>query len=169
MAGKGPPFASVAGLVICRRMMLSLTTSLFAGDIVVALVWISGGGLIGAGWAAAFCAAGHRVLVIDPDISGARARVDAVLARVAGVIGLPGDHIAPEIAATAEDLPAALRSPALVQECLPERLELKRAALAALEPLLPDETLIASSSSGLSPDEIAAGLALPGRVFIAHP
>ena len=135
----------------------------------MALVWIPGGGLIGAGWAAAFCAAGHRVLVIDPDIAGARARVGAVLARVAEVIGLAPDHIPPAFAASAGGLPEDLQAPLLVQECLPERLELKQAALAALEPLLPAGTLVASSSSGLSPDDIATGLARPGQVFIAHP
>ncbi|MDO5641932.1 MAG: 3-hydroxyacyl-CoA dehydrogenase NAD-binding domain-containing protein [Paracoccus sp. (in: a-proteobacteria)] len=132
----------------------------------MALVWVLGGGLIGAGWAGAFAAAGHRVLVIDPDTAGTKARVDTVLDRMraAGVPGADG-HTAPEIMATAPTGPA----PFLVQECLPERLDQKREALAGIEARLSPETLIASSSSGLSPDEIGAALSLPGRAFIAHP
>lgn len=130
----------------------------------MARVWVLGGGLIGAGWAAAFVAGGHEVQVIDPDTEASRARVESILARMTEVVGLPETVIPPVIASRAEG-PA----PVLLQECLPERPDLKRAALEAIAPLLAADTLIASSSSGLSPDEIAQGVTGPERVFIAHP
>ncbi|WP_225027489.1 3-hydroxyacyl-CoA dehydrogenase family protein [Xinfangfangia pollutisoli] len=129
----------------------------------MAVVWVLGGGLIGAGWAAAFGLAGHAVQVIDPDRAAAQARLDEVWARATAARGDTG-ALRPVILAAAEG-PA----PALVQECLPERLDLKRAALAAILPLLDEKTLIASSSSGLSPDDLQQGLDGAGRLFIAHP
>ncbi|NPD16974.1 hydrogenase [Xinfangfangia sp. D13-10-4-6] len=130
----------------------------------MANVWILGGGLIGAGWAAAFVQAGHQVLVIDPDTDATKARIDATLERVGAAVGLPDGWTPPQILAA----PAG-PAPDLLQECLPERLALKQAALQAVLPHLGADTLIASSSSGLSPDDLAAGLEDPGRVFIAHP
>lgn len=59
--------------------------------------------------------------------------------------------------------------PDLVQECLPERMALKIEALRALEPILHPDTIIASSSSGLDPDQMAEGLARADRLLIAHP
>ncbi len=129
----------------------------------MALVWVLGGGLIGAGWAASFGLAGHAVRVIDPDMAAAQARLDEVWGRATAAMGEEG-ALRPVILPAPEG-PA----PALVQECLPERLALKRAALATIEPLLDQDTLIASSSSGLSPDDLQQGLAGAGRLFIAHP
>ncbi|WP_054301524.1 3-hydroxyacyl-CoA dehydrogenase family protein [Gemmobacter sp. LW-1] len=129
----------------------------------MATVWVLGGGLIGAGWAAAFGLAGHAVQVIDPDMAAAQARLDEVWARATAAMGdkgaaLPRVTVAPQGPA-----------PALVQECLPERLALKRAALTEILPLLDPQTLIASSSSGLSPETLQQGLEGAERLFIAHP
>jgi 3-hydroxyacyl-CoA dehydrogenase len=132
-------------------------------------VWVLGGGLIGCGWAAAFAGAGHAVVVIDPDpaVAGRLAQVQAQARPVLCGLGTltPGATIPRHAASMAE----AGAAPVLVQECLPERLDLKRAALAALEPHLAADTIIASSSSGLSPDDMAEGLAHPERLLIAHP
>lgn len=129
----------------------------------MAVVWVMGGGLIGAGWAAAFGLSGHEVQVIDPDTAAAGARLDEVWPRALAAMG-GEDGRRPVIVASPEG-PA----PALLQECLPERLDIKRAALADILPRLAEGTLIASSSSGLSPDDLQAGLDGAGRVFIAHP
>ncbi len=135
----------------------------------MARVWILGGGLIGCGWAAAFAGAGHIVTVVDPD-AAAGGRLDATWEAAKPVMArlgtLADDVVPPRLCGRVEDCGPA---PELVQEALPERLDLKRAALSALEPYLDAGTLIASSSSGLSPDAMQAGLAHPGRLFIAHP
>lgn len=135
----------------------------------MARIWILGGGVIGAGWAVLYGAEGHTAVVIDP----APGAADAVAAAwtsaqpILGEMGLLGDaSLAPTHAASAE---AAGPAPDLVQECLPERLDLKHEVLAAIEPLLPDGVMIASSSSGLLPDDIGARLTHPGRLVIAHP
>lgn len=135
----------------------------------MARVFVLGGGLIGAGWAAAFAAAGEAVTVIDPDPAAA-ARVAAVwtTARPAlARIGRLADDARPAVVvATAAE---AGPPPALLQEALPERLDLKRAALSAVEPALDADTIIASSSSGLSPDDLQDALRHPERLVVAHP
>jgi len=136
----------------------------------MARVWVLGGGLIGCGWAAAFAGAGHDVAVVDPDATVVAPRLaatwEAARPALARLGLLAEDARAPEAFARAEDCGAA---PDLVQESLPERLDLKLAALAALEPLLGPDTIVASSSSGLSPDALQAALARPERLVIAHP
>lgn len=131
-------------------------------------VWILGGGLIGGGWAAAFAGAGHDVTVIDPDANAparlARQWRPAFEAMERRGIARPAEM--PAIVAEAARAPA---DPDWVQESLPERLALKQSALAALEPLIGQDAIIASSSSGLSPDDMAEGLRHPGRLVIAHP
>lgn len=132
-------------------------------------VWILGGGLIGAGWAAVFAASGARVVVIDP-APGVAERLAELWPRAFSAMAELGREGAvpplPQVVASAE---LAGPAPDWLQENLPENLALKQQTLAALEPLLTPATIIASSSSGLSPDDIGAGLVHPGRVVIVHP
>lgn len=135
----------------------------------MARIWILGGGVIGTGWAVAYGAAGHEALVIDPapdSASALRAAWHEAQPALAEMGRLGAASQAPGHAATAAEAGAA---PNLVQECLPEKLALKHQVLAALEPLLPEGVMIASSSSGLMPDDIGAPLRDPGRLVIAHP
>ena len=131
-------------------------------------VWILGGGLIGGGWAAAFAGAGHDVTVIDPD-PAAPARLARQWQAAFEVMERCGIARPEKTPAVVTDIVLAPADPDWVQENLPERLDLKRSALAALEKLIGAETIIASSSSGLSPDDMAEGLRHPGRLVIAHP
>lgn len=132
-------------------------------------IWILGGGLIGCGWAVAFAGAGHQVSVIDP-AGGVEARLDAAWRAGLPVVEQLGYRAssfhAPRWCPSAA---AAGRAPDLVQECLPEQISLKIGALRDLEPFLRSDTIIASSSSGLDPDEMAEGLDHPDRLLIAHP
>jgi 3-hydroxybutyryl-CoA dehydrogenase len=56
-----------------------------------------------------------------------------------------------------------------VQESVPERLEVKHALYAEIEPALADDVVIASSSSGFMPSEFQRGAAHPERFVLAHP
>lgn len=131
-------------------------------------VLVMGGGLIGCGWAAAFAGGGHDVVVCDPDPDVAR-RLDDVWRDAQPVMArlgtLRADARTPRHETSAEGLAAI----DLVQEALPEDLGLKRRVLAGLEPQLGADTLLASSSSSLPPEEIAQGLRHPERAFVAHP
>ena len=63
---------------------------------------------------------------------------------------------------------SAVRGATLVVEAIPERLELKRALFAEVEPLVADTTLLASNTSSLSIAKIAEGSRHPERVLGMH-
>lgn len=130
-------------------------------------VAVIGGGLIGAGWAAAFAGAGYDTVVVDPDVSAAEQvagtweRARSVLAQLGN---LADDAAPPRVAAV---LPEGGFD--LVQEALPENLDLKRRVLAGIEAATGPETIIASSSSSFTADAIGEGLARPQNLLIGHP
>ena len=66
------------------------------------------------------------------------------------------------------DLATSINGVALVQECVPEELELKRDLLARAG-RLNQTTVLASSSSALVPSQYAAGLVCQDRVLGGHP
>ena len=130
-------------------------------------IGIIGGGLIGAGWAALFAHAGYAVDVLDPDQATA-GRLDAVAATASRMlIETAGAHRGGSVKHVRDV--EALAGSDFVQECLPETLRLKVDVLTSVEPVLAAGVPIASSSSGLDPDEIAANLADPSRLLIGHP
>jgi carnitine 3-dehydrogenase / betainyl-CoA thioesterase len=133
-------------------------------------VGLLGGGVIGGGWAARFLLGGTDVRLYDPDPeSGPRLAETLELARRAlgrlSPVALPREGrltLVPTPAAAAQGVE-------LVQESAPERLELKQALLAAAAAAAGPEVLIASSTSGLRPTALAAGIARPERFLVAHP
>ncbi len=56
----------------------------------------------------------------------------------------------------------------LLIEAIPERLELKHALYTELETLISPEAIVASNTSGLPPDDLAAKMRYPQRLLIAH-
>lgn len=129
-----------------------------------------GGGVIGAGWAARFVLNGLDAVLYDPSPES-RARAEAILAmaRAAWVRLLPG-ALPPEgrlhIATTLEE---ALEGADFVQESLPEVETLKCTVLARIDAALPASVPIASSTSGLLPTRLQAGLRHPERFVVGHP
>lgn len=130
-------------------------------------VAVIGGGLIGAGWAAAFAGAGYETLVVDPDprasdrVAATWEQARAVLARLGNLADGAGP---PVVVATCPQ-----GGVDLVQEALPESLDLKQRVLADVERKVGTDTIIASSSSSFTADAIAAGLERPDRLLIGHP
>jgi carnitine 3-dehydrogenase len=132
----------------------------------VALV---GGGVIGGGWAGRLIENGLDVVLFDPHPDAER-RVRKVL-----------DHAerawaqltyAPRARGTvtfAAELDEAVRAADLVQESVPENVELKRRLFAEIEEHAPADALIASSTSGLLPSVLQADLRRPERFLVAHP
>lgn len=132
-------------------------------------VGIFGAGLIGQSWAALFAAQGARVIVVDP-----RPKAAAEVARFAAgawphlrALGLARADHPPQIE-TAQDA-EALRPAGFVQENLPDRLEVKRAALRDLERAIAPEVVVASSTSALMASDIQAGARHPERILVGHP
>jgi carnitine 3-dehydrogenase len=126
--------------------------------------------VIGAGWAARFALNGVDVRVYDPDPAAA-GKVEEVLENARRAFSrltlapLPAEGSL-AVAGSVED---AVAGAALVQESAPERLELKQELLAAADEAAPEDALICSSTSGLRPSALQAGLARPERLVVGHP
>ena len=108
-----------------------------------------GAGIMGAGIARVFGRAGHDVRVFD-----VRAEAAADAAESAG-------------ASAHDTVERAVDGATLVLEAAPERLELKHELIARVEAANAD-AVIASNTSSIAPDALAAGMRDPSRLVIAH-
>lgn len=132
-------------------------------------VAVLGGGLIGRSWTALFLAAGRSVTIYDPDPATERRvkeTVDSAWA-VLTSLGLVTPHTA-ELR-FCDDPREAVVGADFVQESIPERLRLKRALYASIEPVLGHETIVASSASGLTLSELQQGWQEPDHLILGHP
>lgn len=134
---------------------------------------IVGAGSIGVAFAVVLARAGWAVCLQDPDASrraAAPVELADCLASLAGfgLLQEPPSAIAARVSVTA-DLAEAVQDADLVQECAPERVEVKQALFAQLEALAPAHALLASSSSALPVSAYAESLATRGRCLVAHP
>ncbi|KAG8148564.1 3-hydroxyacyl-CoA dehydrogenase [Burkholderia catarinensis] len=135
---------------------------------------IVGAGSIGVAFAICFARAGWRVHLYDPDDARRTAAPEEIALRLADLARFQLlDESASEIAervAIVETLEAAAANADLVQECGPERAELKREIFAQLDRAAPSEAILASASSFLAAskfvDETVPGYA---RCLVAHP
>ncbi|MGN8551449.1 UNVERIFIED_CONTAM: 3-hydroxyacyl-CoA dehydrogenase family protein [Microbacterium sp. SLM126] len=133
-------------------------------------VGVLGGGRMGAGIAHAFVLAGAEVVVVerDDDAAGAAsARLRASLEKAVerGSTGRTVDDLA-QAFVTATDA-AAFAGCALVIEAVPEDRELKLEGLRRVEAFAGDAAL-ATNTSSISIDDLAAGLARPERFLGLH-
>ena len=69
----------------------------------------------------------------------------------------------------ADTLADAVDGVQLIQENLPEKLDLKRSAYRELEVVAASDVLIASSTSGLTPSDLQEGMLHPQRLLVGHP
>lgn len=133
---------------------------------------VLGAGLMGGGIATHFIRHGHEVLLYDPDpqrLAEAPAVASGILAELSDVGQFDNDEREAALARlrVTGDLNAVARARLLI-EAIPERLELKHALYEQLEGLIADDAVIASNTSGLPPDELAARMTHPQRLLIAH-
>lgn len=134
---------------------------------------VVGGGSIGVAFALVFARAGHPVAVFEPE-SGRREAITAELTAKlqslaeGGLLEGTGEAIAARVRLEA-DLPAAVAGAALVQECVPERLEIKQQLFAELGEATGPDTVLASSSSAIPASQTGEGLAAADRILVAHP
>ena len=110
---------------------------------------VLGAGIMGAGIARVFGRAGHDVRVFD-----VRAEAAADAAESAG-------------ASAHDTVERAVDGATIVLEAAPERLELKHELIARVEAANAD-AVIASNTSSIAPDALAAGMRDPSRLVIAH-
>jgi len=136
-----------------------------------AIVGVLGGGRMGAGIAHAFLLAGSRVTVVERDdasMDAAAARVRESLARSVqrGTTALAVEDL--ERALTTSTDIAAFAECDLVIEAVPEDRAVKADALTRVGAVLGESAALASNTSSISIDDLAAHLDRPDRFLGLH-
>jgi L-gulonate 3-dehydrogenase len=134
---------------------------------------VVGGGAIGVGWAIVFASAGRDVVVFEPDAArraGFPGDCAARLERLAqgGLLSESVDAIAARVT-LGGSLTDAVADATHVQECAPERADLKHRLFEQIEAVAPETAVIASSSSAINASTIATDLRTRSRCLVAHP
>ncbi|RBP12011.1 3-hydroxyacyl-CoA dehydrogenase [Roseiarcus fermentans] len=136
----------------------------------VARVTVLGAGTIGASWCALFLAKGLDVVAYDvgPDCERALLAFVEAAWPLLGELGFAPDASISRLRYRS-DLSAACAGTDFVQECAPERADLKVALLETVDGLIRPDVLIASSSSALTVSEMQTRCRHPERVVLGHP
>jgi len=131
---------------------------------------VVGTGVIGASWAAEYLARGFDVVATDPAPnaeSNLRKLIDEAWKDLTS-IGLSKGASRDRLSFTT-NMKEALSQADFVQENAPERPDFKIKLYAEMEEVAPVDTLLASSSSGITPSVIQSQCKHPERVVIGHP
>lgn len=134
---------------------------------------IIGAGLIGCSWATVFARAGHQVVLYDTDrtkLAAAPGAVGGMLGALqrAGLLQGPPEPILARVA-TRENLADAVAGAVLVQECILETPQAKRAIFESLDAVASPDTILASSTSGIPASTFTEHLKGRARCLVGHP
>ena len=134
-------------------------------------IGVIGTGTIGASWAAYFLARGMDVQAWDPAPDGEAALRAFVANAWSTLDGLDmvADGASPDRLTFHADPAAAIDGVEFVQESAPEKLDVKRTLYAEIDAALPDDVVMASSTSGLIMSELQSGFAKAARFVVGHP
>ncbi len=138
-------------------------------------VGVVGTGTIGCGWATFFAMKGLETRLYDQYAASLEKAYEKVKSNLQTLVGL--GEINEEQAEAAlgniyigKDMADALEGVSFVQESIYEDYDAKKALFKELDAMLPEEVIIATSSSGLLMTEIQTVVEkFPGRCLIGHP
>jgi carnitine 3-dehydrogenase len=133
-------------------------------------VAVVGTGVIGASWAAQYLARGFDVVATDPAPNAEanlRKYVDEAWEQLQE-IGLSAGASRERLSFT-KDMGQALEKADFVQENGPERPDFKIKLFADMDDATPVDSIIASSSSGITPSVMQSACKHPERVIVGHP
>lgn len=68
-----------------------------------------------------------------------------------------------------QELAEAVTGACFVQECVPERLELKQSTYRSIQTITGRSAVIASSTSGMFPSDLSSGALYPENIIVGHP
>src|SRR3984893_3890468 len=131
---------------------------------------IVGTGVIGASWAAQYLARGFDVIATDPAPkaeANLRKYVDEAWPTLSE-IGLSPGATRDRLAFTT-NMQEALSKADFVQENGPERKDFKIKLFADMDDATPPDSIIASSSSGITPSVMQSACKRPERILVGHP
>jgi 3-hydroxyacyl-CoA dehydrogenase len=136
----------------------------------ISRIAIVGTGLIGSSWAAQYLARGFDVIATNPDSkaeSKIRKNIDAAW-KALTIIGLSPGATRDRLTFNS-NMKEALSNADFVQENGPESPDFKIKLFAEIDDATPSESIIASSSSGITMSVIQSGCKHPERCVIGHP
>jgi len=131
---------------------------------------IVGTGVIGASWAAQYLARGLDVVASDPAPNAEdnlRKYVDDAWEQLTAIGLTPG--ASRDRLSFTHRMQDALTNADFVQENAPERPEFKIKLFADIDDATPADSIIASSSSGITPSVMQSKCKHPDRVLVGHP
>ena len=131
---------------------------------------IVGTGVIGASWAAQYLARGFDIVATDPAPNAEenlRKYVDEAWEQLTA-LGLAPGASRNRLSFT-PNMKEALANADFVQENAPERPEFKIKLFAEIDDATPVDSIIASSSSGITPSVMQTNCKHPERVLVGHP
>ena len=131
---------------------------------------IIGTGVIGTGWCARLIANGHKVKAWDPAKNFGE-RLQSEMKRLWPILkksGMTEDASILNLS-ICPTLAEACVEADLIQESVPEDIEIKKTIHHEIDSVSKENALIVSSSSGLLPSEIQSDLSHPERFVIGHP
>ena len=131
---------------------------------------IVGTGVIGASWAAQYLARGFDVIATDPAPNAEanlRKYVDEAWPALTDVGLSPG--ASRDRLSFTTNMKDALAQADFVQENGPERVDFKIKLFADMDDATPPDSIIASSSSGITPSVMQTNAKHPERILIGHP
>ena len=129
-----------------------------------------GTGLIGAGWAVHYLARGFDVVATDPG-PDAEAKLRRYVDDAWDLMAKVGvaDGASPDRLSFTSDMREALHDADFVQESGPERPDFKIKLFADMDAATPVDSLISSSSSGITMDVMQSACVHPERCVVGHP
>lgn len=139
---------------------------------------IIGTGVIGASWAAFYLHKGFQVHAFDPAPDAESNLKNRVQVYLRDLFELNESHhttAEAHVVATLtnlhfhQNLEDAVREADFIQENGPERIDLKKELYKQLTTYCPQDTIIASSSSGLKVSDIQSSCLYPERIVLGHP
>jgi 3-hydroxyacyl-CoA dehydrogenase len=131
---------------------------------------IVGTGVIGASWAALYLARGFDVVATDPGPkaeANLRKYIDEAWSDLTAIGLSPG--ASRDRLIFASSLAGAVAGADLIQENGPERPDFKMKLFADIDDAAPVTSIIASSSSGITPSVMQSKAKHPERILVGHP
>jgi L-gulonate 3-dehydrogenase len=123
-------------------------------------VAIVGSGVIGRSWAVVFLRAGCPTALFDTDRAQLERAADWIRSQSAD---------GADLLRISDSLEQAVGRAGYVQECGPERLDVKQELFAGLDRVTSAESILASSTSAFDMTDIARDVRHPRRCVVAHP